>query len=151
MSKEHRLSTIRLFAGLTTEHLDALLEVGVFRTYEQGATVFSEGDDGTHLYALLAGRVQLSVQLGDATEQVPVHTCTSGSEFGEFVLFETTPRTATARAVKSTEVFVVTREELDRVFARFPDAGLTVLRNLCGILVGRMRKTTTELRASLTW
>jgi CRP-like cAMP-binding protein len=151
MSKAHPLAVVRLFAGLSGEQLAALEALGEYRSYDEGDTIFAEGDQGTHLYALIEGRVQLSVALRDQSEQVPVHVCTPGSEFGEFVLFEETPRTATARAFRGTKVFVVTREDMDAAFARDNQAGLTIMRNLCGILVSRMRKTTAELRASLTW
>lgn len=151
MSKEHLLSTIRLFATLTNEQLDALEAVGEYRSYEEGQTIFQEGDDGTHLYGVIEGRVQLSVGLRAQTEQVPVHVATPGSVFGEFVLFEKLPRSATAKAYRGTRVFVITAEEADAVFSTDPAAGHVVMRNLCAILVGRMRKTTAELRASLTW
>ncbi len=151
MSKEHRLSGIRLFAGLSDGQLSALEEVGEYRTYKEGQTIFAEGDDGTHLYAVLEGRVQLSVGLRAQTEQVPVHVAAPGSVFGEFVLFEKLPRSASAKAYRGTRVFVVTAEDTDEVFSRDPRAGHLVMRNLCAILVGRMRKTTVELRASLTW
>ncbi len=151
MSKEHRLSPIRLFAGLSDEQLAEIDAAGEFRTYGEGETIFSEGDEGTHLYAVTKGRVQLSVGLRGQTEQVPVHVSTPGSVFGEFVLFEKLPRFASAQAYRGTEVFVVTAAEMEAVFTKDPAAGHRVMRNLCSILVSRMRKTTTELRASLTW
>lgn len=151
MNKEHPLSQIRLFAGLAAEQWAAIEEVGEHRTYDEGETIFAEGDEGTHLYAVLKGRVQLSVGLRGQTEQVPVHLSAPGSVFGEFVLFERVPRSASAQAYRGTRVFVVTAEEMESIFAQDPSAGHVVMRNLCAILVGRMRKTTTELRASLTW
>jgi CRP-like cAMP-binding protein len=151
MSKSHPLAAVRLFQGLADEQLAAIEGAGEYREYAEGETLFQEGDEGTHMYALLDGRVQLSVALRNVTEQVPVHVSTPGSVFGEFVLFERLPRSATAGALKPTRVFVATAEELETVFSAAPEVGLTVMRNLCRILVDRMRKTTTELRASLTW
>jgi CRP-like cAMP-binding protein len=151
MSKEHSLSLIRLFAGLSEVQLSAIEAVGEFRNYEEGETIFAEGDEGTHLYAVTEGRVQLSVGLHGQTEQVPVHISTPGSVFGEFVLFEKLPRSATAQVYRGTGVFVVTAEQMETVFQQDPAAGHLVMRNLCSILVSRMRKTTSELRASLAW
>ena len=151
MAKPHPLSTIRLFAGIPDEALDRIEAAGETRTYADGETLFSEGDTGTHMYAVLEGRVQLTVALHDKTEQVPVHIATRGSVFGEFVLFETRPRSATAMAMKPVRAFAVTAEDLQTIFDGAPAVGLTMMRNLCTILVDRMRKTTTELRASLVW
>ena len=151
MAKSHPLKEIRLFAGLSDLQLDAVEEAGDLRKYEAGDTLFSEGEEGTHVYCLLAGRVELSVAMGDLTEQVPVHVATPGSVFGEFVLFERRPRSATARAVRGVHVLAVGAEALHAVFVEDPAAGYVVMHNLCNILVDRMRKTTGELRASLMW
>ena len=151
MAKAHPLSKIRLFAGLSDEQLDAVEEAGERRRYEAGDTLFSEGEEGTHAYCLLSGRVELSVAMADRTEQVPVHVATPGSVFGEFVLFERRPRSATARAVRSVHVLAVRAEDLHAEFVKDPAAGYIVMHNLCNILVDRMRKTTGELRASLMW
>ena len=151
MGKEHRLAVVKLFAELTNEQLDAIEAVGSFRDYGVGEIIFAEGDAGTHLYAILEGRVQLSVWLPDKSEQVPVHIATHGSEFGEFVLLEDKPRSASAATMKPTTVFVVTAGELDSVFSKNPVVGWKVMRNMCRIQVERMRKTTAELSASLGW
>ncbi len=151
MARAHPLSKIRLFAGIPDEDLARIEAAGETRTYPDGETLFSEGDAGTHMYAVLEGRVQLSVALHDKTEQAPVHIATRGSVFGEFVLFETNPRSATAMALKPVRAFAVTAEDLQVIFEASPEVGLTMMRNLCTILVDRMRKTTTELRASLVW
>lgn len=151
MARAHALSRIPLFSGIDEKHLVLIEAAGETRIYEDGETIFSEGDEGTHMYAVIDGRVQLSVALHDATEQAPVHVSTKGSVFGEFVLFEKKPRSATARAMRPVTAFAVTVEDLEVIFAEHPRVGFVVMRNLCTILVDRMRKTTTELRASLVW
>jgi len=151
MAKAHPLSKIRLFAGLSSEQLDAIERAGERRKYSAGETLFAEGEEGAHVYCLLSGRVELSVAMSDQTEQVPVHVATPGSVFGEFVLFEQRPRSATARAVRGVHVLAVAAEDMHASFVVDPQAGYVVMHNLCNILVERMRKTTSELRASLMW
>ena len=151
MGKEHRLAVIKLFAELSIDQLEAIEAVGSFRNYDVGEVIFAEDDTGTHLYAIMEGRVQLSVWLPDKSEQVPVHIAAHGSEFGEFVLLEDKPRSATATTMKPTSVLVITAGELDSVFTNDPAVGWKVMRNMCRIQVDRMRKTTAELSASLGW
>ena len=79
------------------------------------------------------------------------HMAVPGSVFGEFVLFQTEARTASARVVKPVKIFVIGAKELRDVFAADPATGYRVMDNLCRILVGRIRKTTKELKASLIW
>ena len=151
MATQDPLKEIKLFGGLTEEQRGAIERAGEIREYEAGDTIFSEGDEGTHIYGVLSGRVEISVALSNAAEQVPVHVATDGSVFGDFVLLERLPRSATVRAIKEVEVFAIAADDLEAVFQQEPGVGYTVMRNLCRILVERMRKTTTELRSSLMW
>jgi len=151
MGKSHALDNVRLFAGLEPQQLEAITAAGEPRSYDIGETIFAEGDPGTHLYCVCAGRVEITLALGNQADQAPVHVATDGSVFGEFVLFETVARTATARAVKPVEILAIGAAELRAVFAADPEAGYRVMDNLCRILVGRIQKTTKELKSSLMW
>lgn len=151
MAKSHPLSGVKLFADLDDNQLEAINRVGEIDELDVGASVFTEGDAGTHLYCLLDGRVEITLALDGQAEQAPVHVAVPGSVFGEFVLFETEARTASARVVKPVQIFSIGAEELRRVFADDPATGYRVMDNLCRILVGRIRKTTKELKASLIW
>lgn len=151
MAKKHPLGEVKLFAGLDNAQLDALNRVGETKRFGVGDVIFSEGDAGTHLYCVLDGRVEITLALEGQTEQAPVHVAVPGSVFGEFVLFETEARTASARAVKEVEIFSIGAAELRGVFDDDPATGYRVMDNLCQILVGRIRKTTKELKASLIW
>ena len=151
MAKTLPLKTIRLLQGLDDRQLQLIENAGESREYEVGETIFEEGTEGTHIYCILDGRVEISLKLGDATDQAPVHTGTPGSVFGEFILFEKTTRSATARAVKTVKIFAITAEALRGIFSEHPEIGYAVMDNLCRILVGRVSKTTQELRSSLMW
>jgi CRP-like cAMP-binding protein len=151
MAKTHPLGEVKLFAGLDDAQLDAVSRVGETKQFEVGDVIFAEGDTGTHLYCLLSGRVEITLALEGQTEQAPVHVAVPGSVFGEFVLFETEARTASARAVKPVAIFAIGARELRGVFSEDPATGYRVMDNLCQILVGRIRKTTKELKASLIW
>ena len=151
MAKPHELASVRLLAGLSEAQLDAIAAIGEYRVYEAGRTVFVEGDEGTHVFCVLNGRVELTIALGDKTQQVPVHVSTPGSVFGEFALFEDHIRSATARAALPASIFAVKAELLLQAFAKDPAMGYAAMRNLCRIMVDRMKKTTQELRASLMW
>lgn len=151
MAQKHPLSEVKLFAGLDTAQLEAINRVGEIKQFGVGDVIFAEGDVGTHLYCLLDGRVEITLALTGQAEQAPVHVAVPGSVFGEFVLFETEARTARALAVKPVEILEIGAEELRGVFADDPATGYRVMDNLCQILVGRIRKTTKELKASLIW
>ena len=101
------------------------------------------------MYVLLEGRIQISVKMSRDTEQAPVHTVVPGSVFGEFALVSDSLRSATAVATQDSSCFVFTREAFEQLSERDPHLGYRMTRNLAEILVGRIVKTTRDLRASL--
>jgi CRP-like cAMP-binding protein len=148
---KHRLAGIKLFAGMDDGQLAAVEAAGELLRFEAGDTVFAEGDEGADLYCVIEGRAEITVALGGATEQAPVHMAAPGSVFGELSLCHDGPRTAMVRVVKDAEILRVGREALQALFERDSHAGYLVMGNLCRILSERMCKTTRELRASLMW
>jgi CRP-like cAMP-binding protein len=139
-----------LFVGFSKADLKKIEAAGELRRYKPGKTIFVEGDDGTHIFCIVSGRVEISIGLG-RMDEAPVHVGTPGSVFGEFILFDGNRRTATARAVKPVKLLAIKNTELQKVLEENPAMGYRLMRNLCTILVGRICKTTDDLRASLTW
>jgi len=138
-----------LFAGLSGAQLAALVSIGETRNHAQDKVVFEEGSPGDEVFVLLDGRVQITVEMARKTEQAPVHTVLPGSVFGEFALAASDKRSATAFGLKDCSFFVFTREGFHKLAQKDPALGYRVMQNLSEILVGRIIKTTRELRASL--
>ncbi len=143
------LKKASLLAGLTDAQLKSLESAGETRKLDQDEVVFDEGVSGDEIFVLLAGRVQITMEMSRKTEQAPVHTVLPGSVFGEFALAESAKRSATAVGLKDSSVFVFTRGSFQQLAAKDPALGYRVMQNLSEILVGRIIKTTRELRASL--
>ena len=72
-----------------------------------------------------------------------------GRVFGEFALLAGAERSATARASKDATCFVLSRGDFRALAEADPELGYRVLDELSQILVGRIVKTTQELRSSL--
>ena len=62
---------------------------------QAGEVIFSQGDSGDAMYAVLDGAVDIS--LGD----VPIETVGPAGIFGELALVDASPRSATATARRS--------------------------------------------------
>ena len=149
MSTVDFLKSSSIFEGLTDKQLKSIVEAGDEKKIKDGTQIFHEGDAGHECYLLIDGRVQISVQMGNSTEQAPVHTVIPGSIFGEFSLVSDGARSATAHTSEECTCFVFTREQFEAVAEKDPQLGFQVTRNLAEILVGRITKTTRELRSSL--
>ncbi|MBT3219950.1 MAG: cyclic nucleotide-binding domain-containing protein [Proteobacteria bacterium] len=146
------LSEVELFHGLSSKQLSAIKGAGSTKQLAAGATIFTEGDDATHVFCVLHGRVEVTITLGDHHDQAPVHVCTPGDVFGEFALFhQVDQRTATVRALKEVSIFCIENSCLKLEMESDHELGYRVMHNLSAILVRKISKTTRELRASLMW
>ncbi len=72
--------------------LDALRREPDLRSYAQGATIFSEGDPGDCMFAVVEGSVEIRLH-GATVEQIA-----AGGVFGEMALIDGRPRSAAAIA-----------------------------------------------------
>ena len=101
--------------------------------FKPGSSIFHEGETGDCAYVVEKGRVEISVRREGV--KTVISTIQPGDIFGEMAIIDGAPRTATATAMESTTLTVVTREQLTtRVSEADP-----VLRWLFRIILDRMR------------
>ena len=86
-----------LFRGLSEPALDRLAALAMRRTYEKGAVVFAQGDDGDALYGVASGRVRISA-CGSGGQEVFLNIMEPGDTFGEIAVMDGLTRTAAATA-----------------------------------------------------
>ncbi|HEY2324099.1 MAG TPA: DUF1003 domain-containing protein [Thermoanaerobaculia bacterium] len=132
------LSKIALFESLTGEDLDALtlrLEEVVF---EEGGIIFKQGDEGSSLYIIEDGAVQIGY--GEGTGRVVLATLFNGQYFGELSLFDGSPRSATATAMKHSELIRLDRADLVDFVNKNPAAALRIIAEM-----GERLRQTNEL------
>ncbi|MDB4959505.1 MAG: hypothetical protein JWO36_7074 [Myxococcales bacterium] len=120
------LAEVPLFATLD-EKERALLAARVdVVAIEEGQTLFSYGEPGDWLGVIKSGCVQITVKTKTG-ETVFLERADAGDFFGEISLLDAGPRTASAKVVKSGEMIVVDREDLDELFRIKPQAALNFL------------------------
>ncbi len=85
-----------------------------FRTkaYNQGQTIFKEGQEGSFACIINTGKVAVSKEVKG--EQVPLAVLGRGAIFGEMALVSNEKRTASVIALEYTEVVVVDRQRLQQ-------------------------------------
>lgn len=149
MNVINSLKESRMFNGLTEEQLESIKESGEIISVEQNVTLFEQNSEGNEVYILLSGRVQITVELAHKAEQAPVHTVVPGDLFGEFALITNNPRSARATAQQNSKLFMLARENFNKLAEENPEVGFVMVKNLSEILIERITKTTSELRSSL--
>lgn len=91
---------------LPIEAVNALAGKVRLHRFAEGRTVFHEGDQAEAFYVVRSGRFAV---VDESAGGVELRSLTRGESFGEIALLQGTPRTATVRAIESSEAFAVDR------------------------------------------
>ena len=102
----------------------------------KGTVLFSEGDEGDHLYVIFEGKLKLGTSSGDGRENL-LSVLGPGEMFGELSLFDPGPRTATATAVTDVRLLSLGHDKVIPWVTQHPQVALDLL----GRLSQRLRRT----------
>ena len=86
--------------------------------YEEGETVFDEGDAGDSLFMIISGQVEVRKRFDE--EDRVVGTLGPGEYFGEMALLGRDPRSATARALTALDVLVLPASDFSALAGSLP-------------------------------
>ena len=113
-----RLSAVDVFAPLSSEELRQLATATVGHVFAPGETLIRAGDEGSSMFVVHNGRVQVQVTEGGRAR--PVAVLTEGNFFGEMALFTGEPRTASVVALEETEVLEIGHAAMKHLFETNP-------------------------------
>ena len=114
-----RLSAVDIFAPLSAEELRQLATGTVGHVFAPGETLIRAGDEGSSMFVVHNGRVE--VQVAENGKARTVAVLNEGNFFGEMGLFTGEPRTASVVAVEETEVLEIGHDAMKHVFETNPD------------------------------
>lgn len=123
------LQQIGLFALLDKAELDSLATQLDYKRYLAGQMIFSAGDPGSTMFVVISGEVELFLEDEDR-QRVSLQFVQPGQMFGELALLDAEPRSASALAVRATEVFIVDRNDLMMLVRSHPAAALDMMTML---------------------
>jgi CRP/FNR family cyclic AMP-dependent transcriptional regulator len=129
-----------LFEGLTVAELDDLLAHAKLVRYPARAGLFSRGDPGGQMIAVVSGRVRISLTGPDGHELI-LNVIEPGQLFGEIAMLDGRARTADATIVEPTELLIIDRRDFVPFLARHSEVAVRLLLTLCE----RMRTTTDQI------
>jgi CRP/FNR family transcriptional regulator, cyclic AMP receptor protein len=127
------LSVLRkhpIFCDLDPEALDQLCRYARHVTLKRGATIFSKGDPGNSLIAVIRGTVKISVSSADGRSAI-LNLIGAGETFGEIALLDGLARTADATANTNCEIFVIDRREFIPFVRSQPALAMKFIELLC--------------------
>ena len=138
-----KLSVLRkhpIFADLEPDAFDQLCRYARHTTLKRGSTLFSKGDPGSSLYAVISGTVKMSISSPDGRNAI-LNIIGPGEIFGEMALLDGRARSADAIANSNCELFVIDRRE----FIPFVKSQPTLAMKFIELLCERLRWTSDQV------
>src|SRR6266704_5072176 len=114
-----RLLAVEIFAPLSAEETERLAGASSSHIFAPGEMVIRAGDQGSSMFVVHNGRVQVQVTENGRPRNVAI--LNEGDFFGEMALFTGEPRTANIVALEETEVLEIGHAAMKRVFDTNPD------------------------------
>src|SRR2546430_13780187 len=143
MADDGKLNRWRLFAELTSEDANVVLNACEERILVGGEELFHENDAGDSLFIVQSGRVDIFKNIrGDVDRSLA--SFGPGDVIGEMSFIDRARRSATAPTTESSEFLVLSRQSFAKVQKERPDIAAAFFRNMAGIVASRLR-TTNEL------
>jgi CRP/FNR family cyclic AMP-dependent transcriptional regulator len=99
-------------------------------TYKAGAFVVREGEPGQEMFVVESGSVEIFRGSGETERRISL--LGAGDFFGEMVLLDDQPRSASARAATDCRLLVIDATTLDEMLREHPEVAVRMLRNLAG-------------------
>ncbi|HUJ59286.1 MAG TPA: cyclic nucleotide-binding domain-containing protein [Kofleriaceae bacterium] len=135
------LKGMQMFRFLSYKELVRISAIAGMIECKPDQTIFSAGQPGDAMYAVLSGTVRL------IKDDTPVAELGRGQHFGEMALIDRSVRSLTAVAVGETRLVIIRRKDFYDIIKREPASAVKLLWAFVQVLGARLRKTTSELGA----
>lgn len=142
MSLEHEVDLLRkipIFAKIDPAKLKLLAFTSERLAFEEGQTLFSQGDQSDAAYVIIAGSADVLVDTNSG--QVSVAHLGRNALVGEIGILCDVPRTATVKALTELETLKIEKSNFFRLIEEFPQMAAEIVRELAA----RLAQTTSDL------
>jgi len=133
------IKAVPLFTGLTREEVIKIFSKGMTMRCTKGETIFYKGNIGNQMFVMLGGKV------GIYDGEKLLASLHVGDMFGEMALVNQEPRSATARALEDTKLFVLSQEVFERLMTK--RAAIQILMNIVRTLSKRLKNSNEQLKS----
>jgi CRP-like cAMP-binding protein len=146
LSMGEAIREIDIFSGMSDRQTDVIASIGHMLEIPLGQELGRVGERGSHLFAIISGRAQLSA--GSGLGEITVRIVGPGETFPLAALIESGTLVTTAKAMTDMELIAVPCEQLREMCARDPDLGMRIYEAIATVFQRRYRKTLVDLSAS---
>jgi signal transduction histidine kinase/predicted CoA-binding protein len=129
------LRKVPFFADLPDKDLEQLCQMVEEVHLSAGELLFTEGSMGDRAYVIKEGQIEIYKNSGGRNVQLAVRQ--AGEVIGEISLLESSPRSASGRALTDSLLLAISQEQFDRMLDASPKAARTMLHTVSA----RLRST----------
>jgi len=129
----HKMAVLRqhpIFRDLDADAFEQLGRYAKPATLKRGATIFSKGDPGNSLIAVISGTVKISISSPDGRNAI-LNLIGPGEIVGEVAVLDGMARTADATANSNCEIFIIDRREFLPFVRGQPALAMKFIELLC--------------------
>lgn len=164
MAAVNALAGFKFFENVPADTLDAMAQMGETLEFADGDSIFRFNDPATHLYAVMAGEVNLSVVFTDKVlkteieyeesiqariveeeKSIVVDTVMPGQVCGWSSLVGNARRTVTAHCAGDCRLFTIPATGLKEMFEADSALGYIMMTKMSDIISKRLQKRTEKL------
>jgi CRP/FNR family transcriptional regulator len=129
---------VPLFNGLERDEVVKIFAKGMTMRCAKGETLFYKGNIGNQMYIVLGGKI------GIYDGQKVLSVLRVGEMFGEMALVTREARSATARAMEDSKLFVLSEETFERLLTK--RVAIRILLNIIGTLAHRLKDANAQIK-----
>ena len=118
-----------LFQNLNRDDLPVIRRIARERRFAAGEVIFREAEPGDGVYFVKDGLVEIASVVSTGSRRI-FSQLGPGEIFGEMAVLEDRPRSATAMALKASEVYFLPRNEMLSLIQRSPALALNLLQEV---------------------
>lgn len=137
------ISQVELFRGLKPESISLIAERLKEKRYKKGQMLFSENSPREWIVIIQTGKVMLFKKTPFGEETV-ISYFGPFDFLGEGAIVDDTPHSTSARAVRSTLVYYISKEDLVRLFRQKGSIAMGVYSHVAKVISRRMRQANTK-------
>ena len=133
------LKSQSMFTDLTEDQLGIILTLMEKEQYEANETIIAEEEEKTDLYFIVEGEVKILKLDDEGLFNLTLGKLKTGDMFGEMSFVDSSPRSSTIDTTKTTTVFKLARDKLDKTLPEIQNIYNTLVRNIATININRLR------------
>lgn len=138
------IETTQMFRDFEWHDIEALSDYMQAYEASKGATLFHEGENGTCLYLIIKGKIDILKADHHDKEKI-FASIGPGKTLGEMAIIDGEPRSATAIVAETTSLAILTKTNFLRIVSEKPSLATRILLKVARLLSQRLRHTSGQL------